>query len=463
MSAKKAKLNLDFGHGGISMNFAKANDIQPRNGVESDWDVGTLCFNTEEFEDFTEISHNKIDDVRIKTIAGFINKTISEWQRENGYDFDPLMEITISAAFFDVLSFPYSLEFSESKDITENDMRKIEECKRPEKMFQIPIPDEKIKSLTSPYFTILTDKGTVLRLLDPIANADNRKTRNLGFNAYFITKHPMLSRLLEVMKEDGDKINVSLSCEMEFRALAYKRERESKTALIHITDFISEFSVWENSVLKYLNKKETGFRTLKEAIWRLCLCYHRNPNLTEQDFELTQKNEYMQRFHSIVINAEISDDSKDFLSADDCGGLLEHVSCLLESETEESIKYSRLDLPGKNRSKTGLTLSNYVLCYFAREAIRGLLLEIKRTIYADDFCTPESIIVECPLPLRGIEKLINEVFEIPARRAFVKWDDEIRGDLSSSGVGALQSLIANNAMEKKSTSRLPSFWERLFS
>jgi len=459
MSAKRAKLNLDFGHGGISMNFAKANDIQPRNGVESDWNVGTLCFNTEEFEDFPEISHNKIDDARIKTIAVFINKTISEWQRENGYDFDPLMEITISAAFFEVLSFPYSLEFSELKDITENDMKKIEECKRPEKMFQIPIPDEKIKSLTSPYFTILTEKNTVLRLPDPIS----RKTRNLGFNAYFITKHPMLSRLLEVMKEDGDRINLSLSCEMEFNALAGKNEKEDKTALIHITDFMSEFSIWENSELRYLNKKETGFRTLKEAIWRLCLCYHRNPSLTEQDFELTQKTEYMQRFHNMVMNAEISDDSKEFLSADDCYDLLEYVSCVLESETEESIKYSRLDLPGKGRNKTGLTISNYVLSYFAREAIKGLLLEIKRTIYNDDFCRPESIIVECSLPLKGVERLVNEVFEIPARRALVKWDGEIRSDLSSSGVGALKSLIASNTVDKKKTSKFPSFLERIFS
>jgi len=459
MSAKRAKLNLDFGHGGISMNFAKANDIQPRNGVESDWNVGTLCFNTEEFEDFPGISHNRIDDARIKVIAGFINKTISEWQRENGYDFDSLMEITVSAAFFDVLSFPYSLEFSESKDITENDMKKIEECKQPEKMFQIPIPDEKIKSLTSPYFTILTEKDVVLRLSDPI----NRKTRSLGFNAYFITKHPMLSRLLEVMKEDGDKINVSLSCEMEFRTLASKREKEGKIALIHITDFMSEFSIWENSELKYLNKKETGFRMLKEAVWRLCLCYHRNPSLTEQDFELTQRFEYMQRFHNMVMNAEISDDSKEFLSADDCYNLLEDVSCVLESETEESIKYSRLDLPGKGRSKTGLTVSNYVLSYFAREAVRSLLLEIKRTIYIDDFCRPDSIIVECSLPLKGVEKLVNEVFELPARRALVKWDDEIRGDLSSSGAGALQSLIASNTADKKKTSKFPSFLERLFS
>ncbi len=458
MSAKRAKLNLDFGHSGIYMNFAKANDIQPRNGVESDWDIGALSFNTKEFEDFPGISQNKVDDALIKTIAGIFNNTTSEWQKETGYDFDPVMEITLSAAFFDVLSFPYSLKFLESKNITENDMKKIEECKLSEKMFQIPIPDEKIKSLTSPYFTILTEKNSILRLMDPIG----RKTGNLGFNAYFITKHPMLSRLLEVMKEDGEKINVFLACEKEFAALANKKEKEGKTALVHITDFMSEFSIWDNSELRYLNKKETGFRELKEAIWRLCLCYHRNPGLTEQDFELTQRVEYMQRFYNMVMNAEISDDSKDLLSSDDCSGLLEYVSCILENETKESIKYSRLNLPGKNGSKTGLTISNHVLCYFAREALRRLLLDIKQTICNDDFCQPESIVLECPLPLKGLEKLANEVFEIPVRRALVKWDGEIRGDMSSAGVGALQSLIASNVVDKKKTSKLPSFFGKIF-
>jgi hypothetical protein len=209
-----------------------------------------------------------------------------------------------------------------------------------------------------------------------------------------------------------------------------------------------------------LNKKEAGFKELREAIWRLCLCYHRKPGLIEQDFELTQKSEYMQRFYNLVMNAEISDDSKDFLSADDCSNLLEYASCILENETEESIKYSRHNLPGKNKSKTELTISNYVLCYFAREALRRLLQEIKRTIYDDDFCKPELIVLECSLPLKGIEKLASEVFEIPARRAFAKWDDDIRDDLSSSGVGALQSLIANNTVGKKDTEKLPGFWEK---
>ncbi|MCL2100980.1 MAG: hypothetical protein FWH22_04630 [Fibromonadales bacterium] len=459
MSAKKAKLNLDFGHGGISMNFAKAYDIQPRNGMECDWDAGTFSFNTEEFEDFPGISQCRIDDARIKTIAGIINRTISDWQMETGYDFDPVMEVSVSASFFDVLSFPYSLEFSELKNITEEDIKKIEGCKKTEKMSQIPIPDEKIKTLISPYFTFLTEKDIVSRAPDP----RNRKTKSLGFNAYFITKHPVLTRLLEVMKEEGDKINVFLSCEKEFDALANKKEADGKTALIHITDYMSEFSLWDNSELKYLNKKETGLRELREAIWRLCLCYHKIPSLTEQDFELTQNPEEMRRFHNMVMNAEISDDSKELLSADDCSDLLEYISCILENETEESIKYSRLDLPGKNRSKTGLTISNYVLCYFAREAVRNLLLGIKRTICNDDFCKPESVIFECPLPLKGIEKLANEVFEIPVRRAIVKWDGEIRGDLSSSGVGALQNLIASNVAEKKRTETFKTLFGRIFS
>ncbi|MDR3000389.1 MAG: hypothetical protein LBU89_03905 [Fibromonadaceae bacterium] len=459
MSAKKAKLNLDFGHGGISMNFAKAYDIQPRNGMECDWDAGTFSFNTEEFEEFPGSSQNKIDEVRIKTIAAIIKKAVSDWQVETGCDFDTVMEVTISASFFEVFSFPYSLNFAVLKDITEEDMKKIEDCKQPEKILQIPIPGEKIKSLTSPYFTLLTEKNIVSRVPDP----RNRKTKSLGFNAYFIIKHPALTRLLEIMREDGDKINVYLSCEKSFNALASKREMEGKTALIHITDYMSEFSVWDNSELKYLNNKETGLRELREAVWRLCLCYHKNPSLMEQDFELTQSPECMQRFYNMVMNAEISDDSKELLSAYDCSDLLEYISCILENETEESIKYSRLNLPGKNKSNTGLTISNYVLCYFAREAIRNLLLGIKQIIYNDDFCRPEFVILECPLPLNGIEKLANEVFEIPVRRAIVKWDGEMRSDLSSAGVGALQNLIANNVAEKKKTAVFQTLFGKMFS
>ncbi|MCL2284251.1 MAG: hypothetical protein FWC26_13120 [Fibromonadales bacterium] len=453
MSAKKAKLNLDFGHDGINMIFAKAKDSQPRNGEEADWDAGTLSFNTEEFEDFPGVSQNKIDDSRIKTIAGFINNTISQWQSDTGYDFDSLMEVTISAAFFDVLFFPYNPEFSELKDITEEDIKRIEDCKRPEKMFQIPIPVEKIRALISPYFTISTEKNPAIRVMD----LKCKKTKSLGFNTYFISKHPVLSRLLDVMKEDGDRINVSLSCEKEFSAFANIKEREGRTALIHITDFMSEFSVWDKSDLKYLNKNEAGLRKLKEAIWRLCLFYHKNPEMTERNFELTQNYDLMREFYRKVMTAPISDDSKDLLSADDCHDLLGYVSCVLENETEESIKHSRLGLPGKNKSKTGLTISNYVLCYFAREAIRSILLEIKQTICSDDFCRPEYVVLECQLPLKGMERLASEVFDVPARRAVAIWDGEIRSDLSSAGVGALQSLIANSAPDKRKTSKLPLF------
>ena len=460
MRAKTAKLNLDFGPGGISMNFAKANDFQPRYGVENDWTAGTVSFNGEKFEDFPGISQNRINEDRIKAIANTINRTIEEWQRDYGYDFDSHIEITISAAFFDVLSFPYSIEFSEYRDITEGDIKKIEKCKRPENMYRIPIPDEKLKSFTSPYFTVSSGR----KILEPV----NEKTKSLGFNAYFITKHPALSRLLELMREDEERINISLSCEKGFRALVSKEEKKSKVALIHVTDFMSEFSVWENSELKYLNKKETGFAKIKEAIWRLCLCYHKKTELTKLDFELVQNRKYMQKFHDNVRKNEISEESKELLSADDCSALLELASCVLEDETEDSVKYSRFELPGKNKSRTKLTVSSYVLNYFTREAVLSLLSEIKQVMYDDDFCSPGSVILECSLPLKGMEKLAETVFGIPVRRACVKWNEEIRRDLSSSAVGALQSLISgkgrkDNAGVRKKTTKLFSIIGNILS
>lgn len=459
MSAYRAKLNLDFGHGGICMNFAKANDIQPRPGSEHDWDAGTIRFNTEEFDGFPGSSQSKIDDTSLKPIAESIKNAIVEWQNETGCDFDPQMEITISASFFEVLSFPYSLVFAEPKAIGEDEMDKIEDCKTPEKMYQIHIPGEKIRALTSPYFTISNEKGVNSRSFTP----KGKPTNSLGFNAYFITKHPTLARLLDLMKEEDDKINISLSCEREFHALANLKERDRKTALIHITDSMSEFSVWESSELKYLNKKESGLKDLKVAIWRLCLFFHNNPILTEQDYKLTQNPELMKTFFNMVMDADVTDDSKELLCADDCFALLDAVSCILESETEDSIQVSRLEMPGKNRSKTNRTISNYVLCYFAREAMRRLLLEIKRIIYTDDFCKPEFIILECPLPLKGIELLAGEVFGIPARRAVAKWDTEMRADLSSTCVGSLQHLIASNAAEKKKTTKMPAILEWFLS
>ena len=438
MGARRAKLNLDFGYSGVSMNFAVANDIQPRDGVESEWNVGTLSFDAAEFEDFPGIAQNKIDENRVKSIANCIEKNIKEWQCVNGCDFDSLMEVTISANFFEVLFSPFSFKFAKPSVITEEVMKEIEDCKQSEKMFQTPIPGEKIRFFTSPYFTIFDDKEDTVRVLNPVGS----KTKSLGFDAFFIIKHPMLSRLLEVLKEEDEKIRVSLSCEKEFRALANKKEKEGKTALIHITDTFSEFSVWDKSELKYLNNKEMGLRELKEIFWRLCICYHKTPKLTEHDFELRHNSEYMQKFYNMVKNTEISDDSKELLSSDDCLELLEGASCIFDNETEESFKYSRLGLPGKNRTKTKLTISNYILCYFTREVIRNLFLEIKRAMYNDNFCKPDSIILECSLPLKGIEKLASEIFEIPAKKAVVRWDGETRDDLSSSAVGALQSLIA---------------------
>jgi len=461
MGAKKAKLNLDFGYNGVSMNFAIANDIQSRDGVEGEWSVGTLNFNADEFEDFPGIAQNRIDENRIKSIASCIEKNIIEWQRVQGCNFDPLMEVTISANFFVVLFFPFSFKSAKPRIITQEDMNEIEECKQSEKMFQTPIPGEKIRTFTSPYFTIFDEKEDTVKLANPVGS----KTKSLGFDAYFVTKHPMLSRLLEIMKDKDEIIRMSLSCEKEFKALANKKEKEGKTALIHITDTFSEFSVWNKSDLKYLNKKDAGLRELKEIFWRLCLFYHKTPKLTEQDFEFRQNGDYMHKFYNMVKNAEISDDSKELLSADDCFDLLEGASCVFDDENEDSSRYGRFGLPGKNRSKTRLTISSYVLCYFTREIMRNLFMEIKRTMYNDNFCKPDLIILECSLPLKGIEKLANEVFEIPTRKALVKWDGEVRGDLSSSAVGALQSLIAGEerkerkptAENKKKTSKFDFF------
>jgi cell division ATPase FtsA len=447
MGAKKAKLNLDFGYNGVSMNFAIANDIQSRDGVESEWSVGAHGFNADEFEDFPGIAQKRIDENRVKSIASCIERNIIEWQRVQGCDFDSLMEVTISANFFEVLFSPFSFKFARPTVITEEVMKEIEDCKQSEKMFQTPIPGEKIRFFTSPYFTIFDDKEDTVRVLNPVGS----KTKSLGFDAYFIIKHPMFSRLLEIMKDKDEIIRVSLSCEKEFRALANKKEKEGKTALIHITDTFSEFSVWNKSDLKYLNKKDAGLRELKEILWRLCLFYHKNPKLTEHDFEFRQNSDYMQKFYNMVKNTEISDDSKELLSADDCFDLLEGASCVFDDENEDSSRYGRYGLPGKNRAKTRLTISSYVLCYFTREVMRNLFMEIKRTMYNDNFCKPDLIILECSLPLKGIEKLANEIFEIPTRKALVKWDGEVRGDLSSSAVGALQSLIAGEERKERKT------------
>jgi len=460
MNAKSAKLNLDFGHGGISMNFAMANDFQARYGAEGDWNVGTIHLNSEEFEGFPGMPQNRIDEGHVRTAVASINRIISEWQRENGYDFDSNLEVTVSAAFFEALFLPYILPIpggsSQLREITEDDIRKMEKCKLPEEMFKAPIPDEKIRSLTSPYFII----SNGVRVMEPIG----RKTKDFGFNAYFITMHPTLSKFLEIMKEYEEKIKVSLSCESEFKALANKEEKMTKTALIHITDSMSEFSVWQDSELKYLNKKESGFMKLKETIWRLCLFYHKNPKLAARDSEFIKRGDYMEKFYNRVKNAEVSEESRDILSADDCSVLLEFVSCALEEETE----YSRLELPGRNKSRTNLTISNYVLSYFARATIRSLLSEIKQTMFDDDFCRPKSIILECSLPLKGIEELAGEVFEVPARKGYVRWDGELKRDLSSAGAGILQNLISGedkgSTVEKsKRTTRILSLFGNIFS
>ncbi len=454
MGVKKAKLNLDFGYNEISMNFAMANDFQPRYGDESDWNAGTFRFNSKEFEDFPGYPQERIDENRIKTIADIIAKTISEWQQEHGCDFDSNMEITVSANYFDVIFQPYCLKFSKAKEITENDMTKIEECRQLDKVSQIPILGEKIRSFPSPYYTVLNENNKTTRLLDP----RGRKSKDFGFDIYHITKHPALLRLLEVMKEDDERVKMFLSCEKEFKALANDKEKEGKTLLIHITDSLSEYSLWDKSELKYVNKKEVGFKELKKIFWRLCLSYYKYPELTTYDFKFKQK-QTIQEFSEMVKNAEISDQAKERLSADDCSDLLEYASCVLENPTGESFKYGRLKLPGKNEKK--LTISNYVLNYFTRDVMYSLLADIKEILAEVDFCKPENIILECPLPLKGLEKLATEVFDVPARRAFARWNKETREDLPSSGIGSLQSLIAEE--EPKGTSKIKRKTRKLFS
>jgi len=448
-----AKLNLDFGHNGISMNYAKANDFNARYGSESYWTVGTIKLDSEEFEGFPGMPQNRIDEGRIRVVVDIINKIILDWQKDNGYEFDSNLEVTVSAAFFEVLFFPYRIEFSQIREITENDKTN---CKLPEKIYQIPLPDEKLRSLVSPYFTILDEQ----KVIDPIG----KRSKNLGFNAYFITKHPTLSKFLDILRMYEEKIKVSLSCESEFRALANKDEKMGRTALIHITDTMSEFSVWQNSELKYLNKKESGFGKLRAIIWRLCVCYHKNPKFAGQDTGFIKRHDYMEKFYNMIKNADISEDSREILSADDCSSLLDVISCVFEEEAE----YTRLSLPSKNKSETNTGISNYVLTYFARTIIRNLLLEIKQMIFDDDFCKPESIILECSLPLKGIEELAEEVFEVPARRGYVRWDGDIRRDLSASGAGILQSLISGenrggNSEKNKRTTKILSLFGNIFS
>jgi len=144
--------------------------------------------------------------------------------------------------------------------------------------------------------------------------------------------------------------------------------------------------------------------------------------------------------------------------------LFEAMSCILEEDTE----YSRFELPGKNKSRTGMTISNYVLSYFARTTLRNLLFEIKQIMFDDDFCKPETIILECSLPLKGIEELTEEVFGVFARKGYVKWDGEARPDLPSSGAGLLHSLIsgedrAGGIEARKRTTKILSLFGNIFS
>ncbi|MDR0516691.1 MAG: cell division FtsA domain-containing protein [Fibromonadaceae bacterium] len=457
MAAKRAKLNLDFGHTGICMNLAIEPDIQARNGVEADWRLISIKLDHEAFAEFPGNPQDKILNSDVQKKAEIIEEKIKNWQKEHGYDFDSFAEVTVSASCFEVLSFPYAPGF-ESKIINEEDIKKIELCKNAE----IPMPNNKIKTFISPYF-LISNGNDLIKVLDP----RGKKTKNLGFHAYFITEHPMLSKLINIMKNDGDKINISLSCEKEFRTLASDNEKGSKTLLINITDSITEFSIWDNSELKYLNKKETGLKVLKNLIWRLCLYYHIIEQMAHQDYELTQNEDTMRKFYETARKVEIQDDSKELLSADDCSELLQSISCILENETEYSIKFSRLALPGRNRAKTNASISNYILSYFAREAVRSILTEIKQTIDNDNFCEPKYVILECSLPLKGIDKLATEIFRIPVRRGVARWDGDIKEDFSAAGIGALQDLISgeyqNSKDIRKKTSKFTSLINNFFN
>jgi cell division ATPase FtsA len=457
MSAKKAKLNLDFGHSGICMNLAIESDIQARSGVESDWRLISIKLDHEAFAEFPGNPQDKILSSDVQKKAEIIGEKIKNWQKEHGYDFDSFAEVTISASCFEVLSFPYAPGF-ESKVINDEDIKKIELCKQAE----IPMPNKKLKTFISPYF-LISNGDSLMKVLDP----RGKETKNLGFHAYFITEHPMLSKLINIMKNDGDKISISLSCEKEFRTLANDREKDSKTLLINITDSISEFSIWDYSELKYLNKKETGLKVLKNLIWRLCLYYHIIEQMADQDYELTQNEQSMRKFYETAKTVEIQNDSKELLSGDDCSELLQSISCVLENETEYSIKFSRLALPGRNKKKTNASISNYILSYFAREAVRSILTEIKQAIDNDKFCEPKYVILECSLPLKGIEKLATEIFGIPVRRGVAKWDGDAVEDFSASGIGALQDLISDEysgfRVNRKKTSKFTTFFSNFFS
>jgi cell division ATPase FtsA len=453
MGAKRAKLNLDFGHSGICMNLAIEPDIQARNGVESDWRLISIKLDHEAFAEFPGNPQDKILGSDVQKKADIIEEKIKNWQKEHGYDFDSFAEVTVSASCFEVLSFPYAPGF-ESKVINDEDIKKIELCKQAE----IPMPNKKIKTFISPYF-LISNGNNLKKVLDP----RGEETKNLGFHAYFITEHPMLSKLINIMKNDGDRINISLSCEKEFKTLANDREKDDRTLLINITDSISEFSIWKNSELRYLNKKETGLKVLRNLIWRLCLYYHIIDQMADQDYELMQNEQSMKKFYETAKTVEIQNDSKELLSADDCSDLLQMVSCILENETEYSVKFSRLALPGRNRKKTNASISNYILSYFTREALRSILTEIKQTIDNDKFCEPRYAILECSLPLKGIDKLATEIFGIPVRRGVAKWAGDIREDFSVAGIGALQDLISSEYHGSKGLRRKTSKFSTLFS
>ncbi|MDR2581543.1 MAG: hypothetical protein LBC85_11200 [Fibromonadaceae bacterium] len=464
MSIKRAKLNLDFGRFGTYVNVAIEKDADARTDSEKDWNIVSFKIDADFLDSLSSESTFAQRETNIQKKTEIIEKKLKEWQKDNGYDFDSVAEVTISAAYFDVMSFRYAPGFEE-KLITEEDVRKMELCKQKDVAAKIQMPDKTRRIFVSPYFLLSNEKRgmDLVKVPEPAGH----KATNFGFHAYFITENYTISKIIEIMKKAGDNINVSLSCEKELKALANEKERAGKTLLINITDSISEFSIWDNSDIKYLNKKETGLRELKNLIWRLCLCYYRVGELIDLDYELTQDDREMQNFYERVKNIKIDDDSKELLSADDCFELLKFASCTLDRETEHSIKVNRLALPGKNGSKTNKTISNYVLSYFVRKAMHGILSEIKQTIDNDEFCEPNHIIFECSLPLKGIERLATEVFGIPARKEVAKWDKESKEGFSVAGIGALKDLLARDSgktkEKKRKTLKLSAIFSNIFN
>lgn len=476
----KAKLNLNFEHNKISMNYAVAKAVQSQYGIEEDWNIGTLKFDIkEEFEQLAKSEETKNNDNYIKLIYDNIDETVTNWQSDSGYDFDNPIEITISTHFLNINFLKSYSPYHESKEITEQDIKFVREI-----VGMRNLKETIYRHIVSPYFRITEENSKKeIKVLNPL----NRKSEILGIDTCFIVIKPMLLKLIDLMKqEDKDMdINVSLSCEKEFQALANENEKKDSVMLININESLTEFSIWENSELKYLNNNENNneasFAKVIENIWRLCIAYYKNhSSLIKHEFKLVKEKRSIESFFEQTVKKTISEDSKELLSADDCLNLIKSASCVEENlktkeEIEDNLKCKRFELLGKNDEKTNVTISSYVLNYFAKESVRSLFYKIKKIMDDNNnFCKPNSIIVECSWSIKGIEEIAAEVFKIPARRAVAKWNKKVQENMLSGSIGALQSLIStkefakkitnNNATasNKKDTSKLETLFKSIF-